>query len=172
MDIDALRYPIGQWEKPLAFDMKKIATQIQIINEFPGKLKSKAASFSAQQLEKTYRPGGWTAIQVINHCADSHMNAFIRFKLALTEDKPTIKPYAEAKWAELADAKSFPVDSSVRLIEALHARWTALLLSLDDEQWNAGFIHPEHGGELKLFQTVSLYAWHCEHHYGHLGLIR
>ena len=172
MNTDARCYPIGQWTKPLALDKNKIATQIQIISGFPDKLKRKVISFSAQQLGKAYRPGGWTAIQVINHCADSHMNAFIRFKLALTEDKPTIKPYAEAKWAELPDAKSFPVDSSVQLIEALHARWAALLLSLDDVQWNAGFIHPEHGSELKLYQTVSLYSWHCEHHYGHLDLIR
>lgn len=171
MHTDPLRYPIGQWEKPSAFDKSKIAEQIKIIAAFPAKLKAKANSFSPADLEKTYRPGGWTATQVINHCADSHMNAFIRFKLALTENTPTIKPYAEAKWAELADAKTFPVADSLQLIEGLHARWTALLHSLDDAQWNSGFIHPEHGGELKLYQTISLYAWHCEHHYGHLNLI-
>lgn len=172
MDSEHLRYPIGRWKKPSAFDKNKIAGQVNIIAAFPAKLKEKTNSFSAQDLEKTYRPGGWTATQVINHCADSHMNAFVRFKLALTEDHPTIKPYAEAKWAELPDAKTFPAAVSIQLLEALHARWTALLQSLDDAQWNAGFIHPEHGGELKLYETVSLYAWHCEHHFAHLALIQ
>ncbi|CAN5886280.1 bacillithiol transferase BstA [soil metagenome] len=171
MNTNPLRYPIGQWEKPSGFDKSMIAGQIQIISQFPAKLKEKANSLTAEQLGKTYRSGGWTAIQVINHCADSHINAFIRFKLALTEDKPTIKPYAEDKWAELADAKVFPVEASLQLLEALHVRWTVLLHSLNDAQWNSGFIHPEHGSELKLYQTVSLYAWHCEHHYAHLGLI-
>jgi hypothetical protein len=171
MNKEDLRYPIGQWEKPAAFDTNKIAEQISVIAAFPSKLKEKINSFSEEQLEKTYRDGGWTARQVVHHCADSHMNAFIRFKLALTEDKPTIKPYAEAKWAELADAKTFPVNVSVQLLESLHARWTVLLKSLTDAQWNSGFIHPEHGGELKLFETVSLYAWHCEHHFAHISLI-
>jgi hypothetical protein len=167
-----LRYPISQWEKPSAFDKNKIREQINFIENFPSKLKEKVNSFSAQQLETTYRPGGWTALQVINHCADSHMNAFIRFKLALTENNPTIKPYAEAKWAELPDAKSFPAVHSVQLSEALHVRWTALLKSRDDAQWNLSFIHPEHNGEMKLYEVVSLYAWHCEHHYAHLELIK
>ena len=170
--MEHLRYPVGRWEKPSGFDKNRIAEQVKIISDFPAKLKEKTNSFSTRDLEKTYRPGGWTATQVINHCADSHMNAFVRFKLALTEEKPTIKPYAEAKWAELADAKTFPVAVSIQLIESLHARWAALLNSMDDAQWNAGFIHPEHGGELKLYETVSLYAWHCEHHYSHLELIK
>jgi hypothetical protein len=172
MDSEHLRYPVGQWKKPATFDKHKVAEQVAIIAAFPARLKEKANSFSTDDLEKTYRPGGWTATQVINHCADSHMNAFIRFKLALTEDKPTIKPYAEARWAELADAKTFPIHASVQLLEALHTRWAVLLNSLNDAQWNSGFIHPEHGGELKLYQSVSMYAWHCEHHFGHLGLIK
>ncbi|MDQ3110667.1 MAG: putative metal-dependent hydrolase [Bacteroidota bacterium] len=172
MDTDHLRFPIGQWKKPLAFDIKNIRAQINAIEHFPSRLNEKVNSFTALQLEQTYRPGGWTALQVIHHCSDSHMNAFIRFKLALTENNPTIKPYAESKWAELPDAKSFPATHSVQLLEALHARWTVLLKSLDDAQWQLSFIHPEHNGELRLYETVSLYGWHCEHHFAHLGLIK
>jgi hypothetical protein len=171
MDIEKLRFPIGPWHKPSRFDSAAIAPQIEIISRFPAKLKEKLKSFSSADLEKTYRPGGWTARQVVHHCADSHMNAIIRFKLALTENKPTIKPYAEGKWAELEDSK-LPVEISVQLLEALHARWTALLQSLDEEKFMLGFIHPEHNGELKLHEALSLYAWHCEHHFAHLALIK
>ena len=169
--MEHLRYPMGQWHKPSRLIKADIDKQIRIISLFPSKLRKKIRSFSPGDLEKTYRPGGWTARQVIHHCADSHMNAVIRFKLALTEDKPTIKPYAEEKWAMLADMNLDP-EHSVHLLEGLHARWTALLQSLDEAQWQRGFIHPEHGGELKLYETLSLYAWHCEHHFSHLELIR
>lgn len=170
-ELDQLRYPIGKWKSPEEFDFNSIAGQISTIANFPEKLKNQISEYSEKQLDTPYRPEGWTARQVIHHCADSHMNAFIRFKLALTEDKPTIKPYAEALWAELADAKTLPVSVSIQLLEALHTRWSILLSSLNDEQWQRGFIHPEHGGEMKLFQVVSLYAWHCEHHFGHVKIV-
>jgi hypothetical protein len=167
-ELEKLRYPIGKWEKPLEFDFEKITEQIVVIGNFPEKIKSATTELSDEQLDTPYRPEGWTVRQVVHHCADSHMNAFIRFKLALTENRPTIKPYAENLWAELQDGKSLSVKISLQLIEALHVRWGVLLTSLNDEQWKRGFIHPEHGGELKLYETVSLYAWHCEHHLAHI----
>jgi hypothetical protein len=170
-DIEHLRYPIGKWKKPATYEFAKVAEQITIIGDFPEKIKNETADLSEEKLDTPYRPEGWTVRQVVHHCADSHMNALIRFKLALTENKPTIKPYAENKWAELADGKSLPVIVSLQLLEALHTRWTVLLSSLSDDQWQLGFIHPEHGGEMKLFEVVSLYAWHCEHHLGHVKLV-
>ncbi len=171
MELEQLKYPVGKWIKPTDFNPKAIIEQIQIIREFPAKIISKANSFSEKQLEETYRSGGWTARQVIHHCADSHMNAFIRFKLALTEDLPTIKPYAEAAWAELVDAKHLPLNSSLQILEGLHFRWSTLLDGIQEKDWHRGFIHPEHGHELKLYEVVSLYSWHCRHHYGHLEII-
>jgi hypothetical protein len=170
-NLEKLRYPIGKWKQPEHYNSDSIQKQISIITEFPEKLQKKISGWTITQLDTPYRPEGWTARQVVHHCADSHMNAFIRFKLALTENKPTIKPYAEALWAELPDAKIFPVNISIQLLEALHARWTILLNSLNEEQWKRGFIHPEHNGELKLFLALSLYAWHCEHHYAHVELV-
>lgn len=172
ISLEELRFPIGQWMKPLQYDFTKIAEQIAVIGNFPAKISLATAELSDVQLDTPYRQDGWTIRQVVHHCADSHMNAFIRFKLALTEDRPTIKPYAENRWAELPDAKSLPVKVSLQLLEALHLRWTVLLTSLNDEQWKRGFIHPEHGGELKLYETVSLYAWHCEHHLAHITRLK
>ena len=169
-ELDHLRYPIGKWTRPDTFDFTKVSEQITVIGNFPEKMKKETAELSDQLFDTPYRNEGWTVRQVVHHCADSHMNAFIRFKLALTENRPTIKPYDEGKWAELADAK-LPVHVSLQLLEALHVRWCMLMTFMNDEQWNAGFIHPEHGRELKLFQTVSLYAWHCEHHLGHVKIV-
>lgn len=171
LSLEMLRYPIGKWEKPGSFDNIRVAEEIAVIGNFPEILKLETIDLSDDELNTPYRPGGWTIRQVVHHCADSHMNAFVRFKLALTEEKPTIKTYDESKWSELPDGKSLPVNISLQLLEALHMRWLVLMTSLAKEHWEMSFIHPDHNGELKLFELVSLYAWHCEHHLAHIKLV-
>ncbi|MBI3511947.1 MAG: putative metal-dependent hydrolase [Bacteroidetes bacterium] len=170
--LEQLRFPIGKWEKPGKANLTKIKKQISFIKKFPNALKKEIAGLSEEQLEKKYREGGWTIRQVVHHCADSHLNAFTRFKLTLTEEEPTIKTYRENFWAELEDGKNAPVKYSLQILQGLHARWTILMRSMKKEEWDRSFIHPEHGGEMKLFQLVSLYAWHSEHHLAHITLAK
>ena len=141
---------------------------IQTLAAFPSRLHEAVASLDGTQLGTTYRPGGWTLRQVVHHCADSHMNSFIRFKLALTEDEPTIKPYREELWAELNDSRQFPIGSSLAILEHVHLRWVAVLNSMSVTHWERGFIHPEKGRRLTLHEALALYAWHCDHHLAHV----
>src|SRR6185436_14720888 len=157
-----LRYPIGKFEKPATLSAAERTALIRDIAEAPAKLKAAVAGLSEKQLDTPYRPGGWTVRQVVHHVPDSHMNAFIRFKLALTEDQPIIKPYDEARWAMLAD-NALPVDASLDLLEALHLRWVHLLESLSDADFQRRFLHPE-SGPWRLDQYLSQYAWHGRHH--------
>ena len=129
------------------------------------------AGLDDRQLDTPYRPGGWTVRQVVHHYADSHANSYVRFRLALTEDAPVIKPYDEQRWAELPDAKSAPISVSLTLLSALHQRWVLLLRSLDDQTFARTFIHPELG-EMRLDKTLGLYAWHCHHHVAHITNLR
>lgn len=170
-DLEQLRFPIGKWNRPETNDAASLAASIATLAAFPAKLRAAVAHLSDEQLDTPYRPGGWTVRQVVHHCADSHMNAYIRCKLALTEDKPTVKPYFEDRWAELKDGKTLPAEISLRLLEALHTRWEVLLRSMTDQQLLRSFIHPEFGVEYRLFQVISLYAWHSEHHLGHVRLV-
>jgi uncharacterized damage-inducible protein DinB len=124
-----------------------------------------------EQLDTPYRSGGWTVRQVVHHVPDSHLNSYVRFKLALTEDNPTIKPYEEGRWAELSDSNSTPVEVSLTLLESLHDRWVRLLRSLTPEQWKRTFRHPELG-EMTLEKTLALYAWHGKHHVAHITELR
>lgn len=119
---------------------------------------------SETELEKQYRPGGWTIRQVVNHCADSHMNSLIRFKLALTEEIPMIKPYFENLWAELSDSRQISIDSSLKILEGLHVRWVNLLRSLKENDLDKEFFHPESKEKISLKHNIGIYAWHCEHH--------
>jgi hypothetical protein len=123
---------------------------------------------SASQLDTPYREGGWTARQVIHHVPESHMNAYIRFKLALTETDPVIKPYDEAAWARLGDIALTPVETSLALLESLHQRWVILMRAMSDEGWRKRYIHPEYGRTQTLEYTLALYAWHCDHHIAHV----
>ncbi len=163
-----LRYPIGKFQRTESIDHSHIDSWIKIIEEFPAKLKSEVEGLDENALNMIYRPGGWTIRQVIHHCADSHMNSFMRFKLALTEETPTIKPYFEDRWATLVDASDAPVSWSLLLLEGLHRRWVMLLKSLTDEDLDKTFIHPEHGRHISLKQNIDLYAWHCKHHLAHI----
>ncbi len=164
--LEKLKYPIGKfiWKH---YDENERKDFIETIASFSNNIKSLVENLNDEQLEKTYRPGGWTLRQVVHHCADSHMNAFIRFKLALTENKPTIKAYEEQLWAEQADYK-LPVQVSLSLIEGLHARWVSLLKSMKTADFEAKYIHPQSGKELDLNYMLALYNWHCRHHLGHI----
>jgi hypothetical protein len=165
-----LQFPIGQYIKPETITNKQIDSYIQTIESFPNRLKELVINLSEDQLNTTYRPGGWTIRQVIHHCADSHMNSLTRFKLALTEEKPTIKPYFEEKWAELADSKLMPIAPALQMLNGIHARWTVLLKSLTKSDLSRSFIHPEHGKEFRLDENIGVYAWHCDHHLAHIQL--
>jgi hypothetical protein len=171
MNIDALRYPIGQYEAPEVFTGVIIEDWINELKIFPEKFATTAESLSVHELETAYRPEGWTARQVIHHVADSHMNAFIRFKLALTEEHPTIKPYKEALWANMADVK-LPVDVSLQIIRLVHTRWDAVLSAMTPVDFTRTYAHPQYTIPLTLQYALGLYVWHSRHHHAHLDLCR
>jgi len=168
MNLEKLKFPIGLYEKPSVISSDILKNYILDISTFPTRLRNEVAGLSEQQLDTPYREGGWTIRQVVHHCADSHMNSLIRFKLALTEDKPTIKSYFEERWAELEDSKNMPIEPSLKLLEGLHERWTILLQRLTKEQLERSFIHPEHGKEFRIDENIGVYAWHCNHHLAHI----
>jgi len=165
------RFPIGKfhYEGPPT-EAQRQAFMAEIANT-PAALRAALNGLSTQQLDTPYRDGGWTVRQVVHHLPDSHLNAYVRFKLALTEDEPTIKPYAEDRWAELADTKSTPIEISLVLLESLHDRWVRLLRSLSEEDWKRQFRHPELG-VVPLEKNVALYAWHGKHHVAHVTELR
>ena len=161
------RYPIGK------FDINVIVTNemrkefINTIETLPSQLRKEVESLSPQQLDTPYREGGWTVRQVVHHLPDSHLNSYVRFKLALTENNPAIKTYEEHLWAELKDSFETPISVSLALLEFLHARWAVLLRSLTDEQFEKTFQHPE-WGKVNLGTSLAMYAWHCKHHLAHI----
>jgi uncharacterized damage-inducible protein DinB len=167
-----LRYPVGKFDWNAPVSQSDYPRLIAAIAETPGALRSAVAGLSRDQLETRYRPGGWTVKQLVHHIPDSHMNAYCRFKLALTEDEPTIKPYEEAKWAELPDSQRVPIEVSLDLLDTLHQRWVALLRSMDNADFNRGFRHPERDGVLALSHVLALYAWHGRHHVAHITSLR
>ncbi|HEU4635866.1 MAG TPA: bacillithiol transferase BstA [Edaphobacter sp.] len=164
------RYPIGRFERPETITNEDRTNAIATLAELPEQLRNAVEGFGSVQLNTPYREGGWTVRQLVHHIADSHMNAFIRVRLALTEDWPTIKPYDEKAWATLHDSAA-PVEWSLELIESLHARWVMLLQSLTEEQWMRGYRHPENG-EQALDVATLLYAWHSRHHVAHITHLR
>jgi hypothetical protein len=166
-----LHYPVGKYQAPQSITEKHRIEWLEEIQTLPSKLKEAVSGLNDAQLDTPYRPGGWTVRQVVHHLPDSHLNSYIRFRLALTEDAPTIKPYEEAAWAELIDAKTAPIDSSLALLEGLHARWVLLLRSLNDADFARTFKHPELG-EVRLDWTLGLYAWHSRHHVAHIERVR
>ncbi|HEY0051585.1 MAG TPA: putative metal-dependent hydrolase [Pyrinomonadaceae bacterium] len=166
-----LRFPIGKFSFDAANAASGRVESIQIIEELPVRLRQAIAGFNDEQLQTPYRDGGWTIHQLIHHIADSHMNSFIRFKLALTEDKPTIKTYEEADWAETTDVSGVTADISLKLLDALHERWFILLASLSDEAFTRELNHPEHG-LINLEYLTALYAWHSRHHTAHITNLR
>jgi hypothetical protein len=167
-----LRYPIGPFTYAGAMADAQRAECVARIAAAPGKLRAAVAGLDDTQLDTPYRPGGWTVRQVVHHVPDSHINAYTRFRLALTEDIPTIKPYEEARWAELPDARSLPVAVSLGLLEALHARWVPLLRGLTATDAARQLRHPEHGRLMSLDELVGLYSWHGDHHVAHITALR
>ncbi|MFA1739620.1 YfiT family bacillithiol transferase [Lysinibacillus fusiformis] len=163
-----LRYPIGQCQYPVEVTSQQVKEWIEHIRLLPKQLEEALSGASEQALAKTYRENGWTVAQLVHHIADSHMNSYIRFKLALTENVPTIKPYNEAEWAQLPDSE-MPVATSLNLIESLHERWVYLLSSLKNEQLQRAFNHPD-SGLTTLEQAIGLYAWHGKHHLAHIQI--
>jgi len=163
-----LRYPIGNFTYDGAMTDGRRAECIARIAAAPGRLRAAVAGLDDAQLDTPYRPGGWTVRQVVHHVPDSHLNAYTRIRLALTEDTPTIKPYAEARWAELPDARALPVDVSLALLEALHGRWIGLLQRLGPGDGARQFHHPEQGRLVTIDELLAMYAWHGEHHVAHV----
>ena len=165
------RYPIGKfsWNGPNSREQR--GRLIEDIAATPERMRKAVEAMKEQQLNTPYREGGWTVRQVVHHVPDSHMNSYIRFKLALTEHEPTIKPYDEAQWAELIDAKDAPIETSLQLLEALHHRWVMLLRSLSDEDVKKQFTHPELG-LVSIDKYIALYAWHGKHHVAHIMSVK
>ncbi|WP_114748912.1 YfiT family bacillithiol transferase [Pleomorphovibrio marinus] len=172
MTIEALKYPIGKFEKPTIISRNHLLKWIQDISSFPERLKNEVKLLTNEQLDTPYRPGGWRIRQVIHHCADSHMNSLTRLKLSLTEDQPIIKPYDEKRWAELSDAKDMPIEPSLKILEGIHERWTVLLHNLNENEYGRSFVHPENGQILRVDETIGLYAWHCNHHLAHITTLK
>jgi hypothetical protein len=171
-NLESLRYPIGRFETPETVSKEDIDQFIEIISEFPDRVQSIIEDLEEKHLLTPYREEGWNGIQVIHHCADSHMNAYIRFKLGLTEDNPTIRPYLESKWAELSDAKSINFEPTLSILIGLHNRWSEMLSSMTTDDFQRTVIHPELEEQLTLAQLLAMYAWHCQHHLGHLRIIQ
>ena len=161
---EQLRYPIGRYEAPERYQPELQTEWIASIEALPKWLDYCIENLDEQQLDTPYRPGGWTINQVIHHIADSHMNAYIRLKLALTEDSPVIKPYDEKLWAELPDSELVPVNISITLLHALHRRLGTLLRNMQPSDWERTYYHPEHERYVPLWELADLYAWHGRHH--------
>jgi len=165
------RFPTGKFHAPESYTAASRTAAIAAIAALPGNLRNAVAGLSETQLDTAYRDGGWTARQVVHHLADSHANAYIRMKFARTEDKPTVKPYDEAVWAELPDAKTGNPEWSLAILDGLHARWAALLATFSAADFARVWVHPEHG-ERTLDWMTELYAWHCTHHTAHVTELR
>ena len=166
------RYPIGRFAPQTDATPQARALRIAQIGAAPAALRAALAGLPEARLDTPYREGGWTVRQLVHHVADSHLNAYTRFRLALTEDRPTIRPYDEAAWAELADARDAPVELSLALLDALHARWVLLLEAVSPADWDREVVHPEHGRALSLDTLLQLYAWHGRHHVAHVTALR
>jgi len=165
------RYPIGKYVKPMVVDDAQHKALVEQLTVLPVQLRKSVEKLTDAQLDTPYRADGWTLRQVVHHVADSHVNAYIRFKFGLTEDVPTIKPYAEGLWAELPEAKTGPVDMSLQLVDATHRRWLACVRGLPAVAFSRTFMHPE-SGTMNLAQQLALYAWHGCHHVAHITALR
>jgi hypothetical protein len=171
MDLDNLRYPIGPWDGTQTFTPASRESAIAGIAGLPARLRDAVQGLSDTQLDVPYRPDGWTSRQVVHHLADSHMNGFIRVKLALTEDGLVIKPYDEAAWSRLADSR-LPIDVSLGILDGLHTRWVEIYRSMSEAQFARSFVHPERGISMSLDYHAHLYGWHSAHHLAHVTRLR
>jgi len=171
--LELLKYPTGRRDpKARAETPERVAACIGVIEAFPPKLRAEVQGLSDAQLDTPYRLGGWTVRQVVHHLADSHGQAPGRFKLALTEETPTIKPYKEALWAELADSSAMSIEPSLQIVTGLHARWVVLLKSMSMADFQRGFVHPEQKRTIQLSEMLEIYTWHCGHHLAHITRLK
>ncbi|NNE33352.1 MAG: putative metal-dependent hydrolase [Winogradskyella sp.] len=166
-ELYALRFPIGEFIKPDKITKEHLNDWVITIENFPLNIDSLINSLNEHQLKYRYRPNGWTIKQVVHHCADSHMNSIIRFKLALTEDKPTIKPYFEDRFANLEDYEA-PMETSQSILKGVHKKLSILLRSLNTDELKRTFLHPDHGKYFTIAETIGMYAWHSSHHLAHI----
>jgi len=167
-ELETLKYPIGKFVSPKNYSKSIVNEWISVLEYFPERLDSLVNNLSDSQLDTRYRPDGWTIRQVVHHLADSHHHSYIRFKWALTEDKPVIKYYYENLWAELSDGKTAPIRLSLNHLKAVHDKLVYLLKILTEDELKRSFIHPEHNEEVVLWTNIGIYAWHCNHHYAHI----
>jgi uncharacterized damage-inducible protein DinB len=165
------RYPVGKFERRDTLAPDERTPLIAEIAETPARMRKAIGGLTDAQLETPYREGGWTVRQVVHHVPDSHLNAYTRFKLALTEEHPTIRPYDEAKWAELSDSRDTPIETSLKLLESLHDRWTRLLRTMSADDYRRTLTHPD-SGVMTLDSLLTLYAWHGRHHVAHITSLR
>ncbi len=163
--LEQLKFPIGPFKGQENYSELELKGFIQTIKAFPDKLQSAITGLDDTQLQTPYRPEGWTVIQLVNHCADSHINALIRVKLALTEENPVIKPYLQDRWVQLPDGSMEPA-AALMILKGVHHRWATILQHLTESSWERGFFHPEKNKMLSLKEASASYAWHCEHHLG------
>ena len=169
--MDDLSYPIGKYiEQP--FSQRQLMEWLLDIEVLPKALEYSITNLDAAQLEEPYRPDGWNSREVVHHVADSHINAFMRFKLALTEDNPTIKPYNQQAFTELSDVKNIPINVSLTLLYALHARMLEVLKNIKDDEWTRTVVHPEYGKQMSVWYLLGQYAWHGKHHTAHINKLR
>ena len=169
--MENLQYPIGKYQ-PHPFSAKQLEQWIIDIKYLPNHLENAVINLDEHQLETPYRPDGWTVKQLVHHVTDSHMNAYIRFKLGLTENSPVIKPYDEAAWALLSDTENLPINVSLTLLFALHTRWVVVLENIKEEDWNRTVFHPEQKKEITLWHLLGMYTWHSLHHTAHITVLR
>ena len=172
IELEKLRYPIGKFIAPETYTKQYISEKIELIATFPQLLKEEVIHLNKEQLETPYRPDGWTIRQVIHHCADSHLNCYVRIKWALTEDNPIIKYYHEDKWGNIYDNVNMPIEPTLLLLEGLHFRLAYLMKNLSKDDLNKSFIHPEHDSVIQLKEIIGIYAWHCDHHLAHINELK
>jgi hypothetical protein len=164
------RYPIGKFEPPITSGPEKRKSAIEVIRSFPLLLQEMIKDISGDDFKSTYRPGSWNVAQLVHHCADANMNCFIRFKLALSEEDPTVKPYKENEWTVQEDYSRELVQASLEITRGVHARWSTLMASMTDSEWKRGFYHPEQKKTVALTEALFYYAWHCRHHLKHIEI--
>ncbi|MEQ9052512.1 MAG: putative metal-dependent hydrolase [Marinoscillum sp.] len=168
--LEQIKFPVGKFTKPDLLTASQIQNWTSTIRSFPEAVATLTRPLSRTELNWQYRPGGWTIKQVVHHCADSHMNSLMRFKLALTEESPTIRPYHEDRWAELSDSLDDEINNALDLLNGLHGKWVKLISALSSADLQRTFVHPEHGQSFTLAETIGTYDWHCRHHLTHIQL--
>ena len=167
-DLKALRFPVGEYVYPDKVDGIILSKWKEKINAFPNRVDALVRDLSDEELSWQYRPSGWSLQQLVHHCADSHMNAFIRFKITLTEDSPDIRPYFEDRWADMKETFDSPIGLSMEILKGVHGRWSILLDQMDDKDLERSYYHPEYKKPYTLEEALGSYAWHCDHHFAHM----